>query len=600
MSLTQTRQAIKVRLQSEAARQWGIDETDLKNGSFDPLVDLLFGAFSVEMEKLWQEMEASRSRIVKRMAETVLPEVVTGIVPAHTVIRLGEQNQKGSVVISDQFSTSGSDGISFSPAGSYNLEGANVRIMASGDRIDRITGECIKQKIVQLNTGKQFLPNTCWLGIELPNEAEPESLCLFFNWTSVAEQIKYIPYISSIGFFYQNEQTKTNVPLTFKIGIDGIQSNSGALQNEENVRAYYDQHFVTLQTAGLNFKSNQRKYPAEWESLLDDQAKAMFSEQLLWIKLVCPASISPEALGNMLAFTNCIPVLNRKRVHQRGRLQALFNVYALKDENGFLGIDQVLNGDGEELKPAESSSQPGNTYTLRRRNVARFDRRDAFETLSDVTAKMRDDLAAFDALDNSILSGHLEQINRSIRKMNEHLESFDYELPQIYLMANTRSAGNILDIYFWTSRGSAANGLPAMTKLNPESANSQKFENVYLMLPTIGGKDAPEETAMRNAFREAMLTRGKAVTIEDFRIIARNLPGLFASDIHVRKILDIGEPLKEGVRKIIEVMITPDVGRSMTEEYWMQQARLVKNTLTQRSTGVIPLFVSVKGYNWKV
>ena len=108
------------------------------------------------------------------------------------------------------------------------------------------------------------------------------------------------------------------------------------------------------------------------------------------------------------------------------------------------------------------------------------------------------------------------------------------------------------------------------------------------------------ETQMQKAFKEAILTRGKAVTIEDFRTIAKGILGDLALHIDVKKSLSIGEANKEGVRRILEVSIKPDLTQKQTEEYWLKTAQHVKNTLEQCSTGVLPMFVSVLGYNWKL
>ena len=609
MPIVENRASIKQRLRAEAARQWGLDENDLKNGSFDPLVDLLFGAFAVETEKVWHELEAARSRVVKRMVETVLPEVVTGILPAHSVLMARPGSGPAEVHPRDQFIAAGGDSACFSPAGLFELSGATVQYVATGTRIDKPGTGNSRETAIRLNGGKSMEAHTVWVGIEVPVAGASDALVLFLNWGTLAEQTRYLSYTSSIKFFYGRDGSLARLPIPApaRSGIHTTSQDSSPepgfmARYEDTVRRFYSPHFVTLDHLPLTDKRHRRKYPEEWESLLDTAEKALFQQELFWIKMVCPAAFTPDALDRMEIATNCFPVVNRKLIRQRGKLQPLFNVYALTDESGFLSIDKVMNGDGEELTPVGQNSalNGNNVYSLRKRNVARFDHRDAFEKLTDVTHHLRDDLAAFNALDNSILTTHLDTINRGITKLREHLDSFTHQLPLIHILVRTRSLGTVLDVHFWSSLGSRGNGVAAQTKLKPEPTNHFKTDVALLMVPSSGGRDPLDEGQMQRAFREAILTRGKAVTVEDFRTIALGIVGDSAAQVTVRKNLSIGEGAKEGVRLVLEVGIIPDASQKQTEEFWLKQAQLVKNTLEQRSTGVLPLVVQVEGFSWKV
>ena len=606
MAIVENRESIKKRLQSEAARQWGIDESDIKNGSFDPLVNLLFGALSVESEKVWHEMEVSRSHVVKRMVETVLPEVVTGIVPAHSVMMAKTSSESVTWAPVDQFYTSGNEPVYFSPAGTFNVNGANIQYIATGTGIDKIGSSFQREPMIRLTGEKSLAVQTCWIGIEPPANAETNELVLFINWASISDRAKFLPFTSSLKFSVASGNFSENVPLETSQGIKTTEKPANgpdwAHDYEKTVRDFYYHHFVTLDNLPFTDGRQLSKYPPEWELNLEIEEKALFYQPLLWIKIICPAAVTSDGLSRLEITNQCFPVINRKLIRQRGKLQPLFNVYALTDRSGFLGIHRVINGDGTELLPVNQKdlNKGQDVYALRNKNVGRFDHRDAFEKLTDVTAHMRDDLAAFNTLDNSILNNHLETINKGIIKLKEHLDSFEYELPLTYLMVRTRSQGSVLEVYFWASLGSKANGLTPQTRLNAESANQYKSETSVLMLPTSGGRDSLDESQMQKAFKEAILTRGRAVTIEDFRTIAKGILGNSVVGVEVKKGLNVGESTKEGVRRILEVIITPDASRKFSEEYWIEQTQLLKNTTEQRSTGVLPLYICVHGFNWRI
>ncbi len=609
MSIVESKESIKRRLQAEAARQWGVDENDLKNGSFDPLVDLLFGAFAIETEKLWQEMEVSRSRVVKRMVETVLPEVVTGIVPAHSVLMARPVLAASDIQPTDQFVAPGNEGVCFSPAGRFGLSGAKVGYIATGARIDKLGSTCQREPLIRLMGGKGIPAHTAWIAVEPSPAGLGDQLVLFLNWEALADRAKYLSYTPSVRYYHGSDGSLTAKPMPVQssMGIRPVRSEVSQPRTpleeyEYRVREFYYPQFVTLDTLSLSGRQALKRYPDAWEPLLEAAEKALFQEELVWIKMEFPAPVTPEALERLLVVTNCFPVLNRRLIRQRGKLQPMFNVYALTDEAGFLGIHTVWNGDGEELRPVseKAPSKADNVYSLRLRNIARFDQRDAFEKLNDVTAHLRDDLAAFNALDNSIVNTHLDTINKGIGKLREHLDKQEVALPRIYLLVYTKSEGTKVDIHFWTSLGSKANGMAPQTKLNAEPTNEIKTEGAVLLLPTSGGQDPLDESQMRRAFRQTILTRGKAVTVEDFRTIAADQLGSLVSTVRVNKGLSLGEGTGEGVRRTMEVLLVPDPGQRHPEEFWLRQAQLVKNALEQRSTGVLPLFVSVEGYSWKV
>jgi hypothetical protein len=608
MALIENRESIKRRLQEEAARQWGIEESEVKNGSFDPLVNLLFGALAVESEKIWHEMEASRSRIVRRMVETVLPEVVTGIIPAHAVMVARPASGSAEIHPTDQFSVQGNDQICFSPAGSYKLSGVKIMFIATGARVDKIGPSATREQVIRLDVDKALPPQTCWLGITPPDDLNMDEMVLFMNWPTLTDRARCLSFTSSMQFFY-DQRSETNQPASIpsSMGIKPIvngspRDNTFFEAYEKTARDYYHPHFITLRQLPLTDKRQLKKYPFSWEQTLEDAEKALFQDDLLWIRVNCPPSITPDVMDRMEVTANCFPVLNRKLIRQRGKLQPLFNVYALTDEKGFLTIDKVLNGDGEALSPVTQKevSKGQNVYALRMKNVGRFDHRDALQNLTDLTTHMRDDLAAFNTLDNTILNTHLEMINKGVSKLKEHIETADYELPLIYLMVRTKSRGNMIDVYFWSSVGSKGNGFPAQTRLLPDSGNQIKTEAAMLLLPTAGGRDPMDDSQRQKAFREAILTRGKAVTIEDFRTIAKGVLGTSAIHVEVKKSLNIGEANREGVRRILHVNIVGNPAQKQTEEFWLKQAQEVKNTLEQRSTGVLPMFVSVEGFKWKL
>ncbi len=594
--VTESRHTIRERMLREAARQWGTDASG--RGSSDPLVELLFGAFSVEMEKIRNEIAISRAASVQRLMETILPENLTGILPAHAVM-YSRPAAGGDTTAhrTDQFVTPGKDGHYFTPSGSYPLTDATIEIIATGNRIDKFNPATLQRSaFLQPLSGAVVPPHTCWLG--LPGTAIRKNLTLFFDWPAGSDALPaYLP-----AFLFETAPGK---PVPCTLGLTTAEEAfvpPSLHEAEKSIREIYQNQFLTVHLDNLTESLVPRNYPPEWEKVLEPAEKVLFTQKCCWLRLTVPPAVPVQALQHLNILTNCFPVINRQLVHQRGRIQPICNVYGLTDTGNFLGMEKVLNGDGQELLPADrqDSRSAAGTYTLRNRNVARFDNRDAFTLLNEVTSRLRDDLAAFEALDNSILSSHIAQVHKSVRKLKDHLDTLDYELPMIYLTANTRAEGNILDTYFWSAPGADGNGIPPGTRLTEVARNSYKSESNQLVIASAGGRNPLNAEQQLQTFREALLTRGKAVTKEDFRTIALNMLSGTSATVQIEKKLDVSEKPKEGVRQLLELTIFPDAAVSLPEAYWQKSGYLVKKALEQRSTGVLPLFVKVNGFEWRI
>ncbi len=600
----ENRDSIKRRLWSEATRQWGYGEQEVSEEAFDPLVDLLMGAFSVEAEKLWHEVTQAKSRVVKQLIENILPEVATGILPAHAVCFIQPPpGETAELPVTDQFFVPGVEESWLTPAGSFRMTTAQVKLVAGGQSIELLNAATGRRETFVQLTGARSLPShTLWIGLQLPTSSVPmERIPLFINWLSELDRARYLPYTVSLRFL-----DSTGKSLSASSGLGGMDESkevpiSFLSEHAHEILGFYEPHYYTLDVPWGD-RSQIKKYPLVWNDILEDQEKVLLDEPLFWVEIKCPPAYTPDALSKMQILTNCFPMMNRRLVRQRGRIQPLFNVYALSDETDFLAIEKVLDGDGKALLPAQEISQDKGrgTYLLRNRTVARFDRRDAFEKLTDVVHHLRDDLAAINALDNSLLTPHLEIVARSVAKLKESMSTLDSQLPKIYLMANSRVGGGMLDVHYWTSPGAKGNGISAGTQLTAESSNQTQTSGGVLLVPTTGGRAPLNEEETRKAFREALLTRGRAVSREDFRILAKKVTGQAASSIQVRKALSVGQGVREGVVNTLEVTLTPDSRQSFPESFWLGMAQQVKNQLVQRSANVLPLYVQVEGYTWKL
>ena len=85
-----------------AARLWGYPEDETES-SFDPLVNVLFSACALELEKISNEIHASRARLLERMVQLLSPEVLCSPLPSHAVMHAKSIDRTAWLEESDQF-----------------------------------------------------------------------------------------------------------------------------------------------------------------------------------------------------------------------------------------------------------------------------------------------------------------------------------------------------------------------------------------------------------------------------------------------------------------------------------------------------------------
>src|SRR6266571_411097 len=100
--MMENREQIKNRMIKTAARLWGYSEDETES-SFDPLVGLLFSASALELEKISNEIQATRARLLERMVQLLSPEVLSGPLPAHAVLYARAVEEEARLQDTDQF-----------------------------------------------------------------------------------------------------------------------------------------------------------------------------------------------------------------------------------------------------------------------------------------------------------------------------------------------------------------------------------------------------------------------------------------------------------------------------------------------------------------
>jgi hypothetical protein len=527
----EAKDVIKKRLLKQAGRQWDFSK-EPENGEpvdFDPLVDLLFGAFASEMERIAHRVETVESRVVQRVFELIVPETANKPTPAYSVINLVPKFSEGQVEpILNRFSHYSSKlrkEFFFSPAGSFKVIDSAVSTICFGLKAYQLITPTNKiPKPVNWGYGGGFDPGICWVGLRLSTDITSlDGVSLFFEWANLKQKEELLKNSQYIKISH-NDQI-----IPFTRGIKDLtettsDKHSFLRDHELSVQRELQNHFITFELSDVMPELTRSNFPPEWHQVLSDDQLTLFSEPLVWLKLVFPPVITTQLFEQMVIQTNCFPVLNvrlRPDTTKNHPLRAFFNAFPLllEPDEYFYEVINVINSNSIRLEPADQSEGSGNhTYVVRTGGVARFDKRNSLESLHNLLNLIRDEAHSFMAIgsdDYNETVKELKSLHEPLVKIANRLkESKQIEgLP--YIVVNTADASYVTCQY-WTTTGGEANAIPSNERLEAIQQGNL-FDSVQFVQPVRGGRQKLPPESQLSLVKKLLLSRNQIVTHADLK-----------------------------------------------------------------------------------
>jgi hypothetical protein len=605
-----------------AARAWGYPEAEAEN-NFDPLVSMLLSACSIELEKISGEIHSSRARVLERLVQLLSPDALTGALPAHAVacatpvermLELKEDDQyyinrklpglsdNDEAILKDMF---------FSPTGSFQLNRASIRFMATGNLLYRVSNNIHKELISQAEAGKDLPACTLWLGIDEPGVSLKNTLFYFDLRNEAYKQLFY--HQLSKAVWYWNDQVMAHSPGYGPRSISGEhldledvlkKDDDTAGKIKRNINAFYKPYFVTLldKTDHAINEDNEILSGMIAETFTGKAAKFLNQEPLRWICIDFPQTISSKLLQDVVCVMNCFPVFNRRIHDLTHRLQELVNIVPLQTEDIFLDLDEVSNDEGKTLntRTFQDKADEGFSLLLRNGGVGRFDERDASSIVDYLVQLLRDESASFSSLGNDFMNNEMKQLQQIINKLEQRLFSRQITLEQIpYLVIRNNSKAFFKNIFirYWSTCGKEANNIKAGTSLRLYKGSGIENNHVLLVTTTVGGRNKLSTTESVLAYKSALLSKDRLITSEDIKAFCNYQLGEKVKRIDIQKGIMIHPDERQGFIKTIDVTI--GINRKdyedMTEKgeivFWAENLKLL---LDEKSVGLLPYRVYIQ------
>lgn len=609
------KEEIKSRMVRRAAEFWGYQENEID--AFDPLVTMLLEACSVEFEKIADEVENTRFRVLERLASLMNPEIADIMRPAHAILQTRSVDPFTIIMPHEQFYYKKPVGmgintdyynneIYFSPIYPFRIFDGRVRFLGSSQGLFKVDKSNFKIPLNARNQRNQEPDEhrSLWLGLELNHAIEGlEGLSFFFDWLNEPKKDIFYDTLNRAEWFLDDIKLETQVGLFPEYPeLMSLENEYDSLRKiEVQLKLYYEKFFVTIQrNRDLKFKDYERKtYPEAFVRYFGNEVAQQMKDHLVWLEIRFPHELDINAFRNLGCTINSFPVMNRKLNKLTYSPQENLNIIPLESEEPFLAVKSITDDRNTTYKftPFIALDKlETNTYTLRQQGVSRFDNRNAKELLYYVLEMLHDESKAFSAMDTGFLAETILQINQHIANIEQKLQlsqlAATQKAPIPFVVIKPQSDDDNLYIEFWTCDGEMANRIPAGPIL-PYSDTFLQKDEVYLLTNTFGGADRLRETDKINQFKQNLLTRGRLVTLEDIKAACWAMAGEKIREIRVSKNFMTSHSPDAGVIRCILIELVPVSTRDFNIEEWENTAGMLRVSLESRSAMNLPYYIVI-------
>jgi len=556
--MAKSRKDIVRDLLKEANYYWYEKNEDIVNPlnpeGFDPVVDKIFKANALELEKLYAEIDESQREILLGLAQALVPEESLLPEPGYTIACVNSKADRIYTSPEDKYQIVGQSDTGekieyyFTPLLEHSFPRCELKAVLTHNLAIQI--EKNKPKVVSESGGSNST-SEIWLGFDF-GKVEPNDTLSFFLGNRIIDNFDKDHYLfHNAKWLLLGEK---EVPLHTTQGVGGRSSadNSDLFSSLDISDTYEKRIFRRLDNCFLlvdipleinNYKSDVP--PGFTERQLTEALQ--LKQPLCWIKIQCSLPIPDRYLFDNTLHPNCIPLVNRRLLSG----QVVKNnydriIFPLPTTDLFLDIHKVedARSKGEEtsyhrvdfLNPG---NQPG-TYSLRGGSrVRRLNREDASKQIQRLLEVIQDEYSTFKEKGINRLREDFDVIEKAINRIRSQLSDYfreEISKATYFGIANFRPGVSRLYYHYWETQGDALKQLGDKVKLEVTSTDVKSADS-YSVVPIRKGKGALTQEDYINQIKISLLSGGKILTRADVERYCRSRYGQFI------KVVDIGRKL---------------------------------------------------------
>ncbi len=579
MSEVLSKEIIKSRMFKHAASYWQYNDTDID--SFDPIVKLLIEACAVEMYKVHTEITNSNVKVLDKLASLLTPDVMVSPRPAHAIIHakpldanlfvnpaIQLYHQK-KVASKPNGPLDSNLDIYFSSTGIYKLFNSKVKYLANNDNLYFVNEQLNKEFFINTSQYKNIKPNTLWIGLELNDKVEElNHLSFYFDWKNINNKDEYFKLLEDSKWYLGDKLLKTKKGSSYQFYnkthfTDPDEEFELVNVIELEANKYYENRFITIDnyndTYG-NLADLKQQWPTDFENYFDRKELGKIDGKVLWFRVELGARFDNVLLNDLSVQTNCFPICNRKMNEVRYRLQNQVNIVPLLSEEPFLAIKNVYGLNNNEYSQSkgtiDNKNLPG-TFTIREGGVERFDTRNAKEYLEYLIELLRDESSSFSAFGADFISSIIKDLNQNIALIEQKLKQNINQIKNTpaYLFITPHTEGENIFVQYWNTLGADANNIRQGTKMELYLGTELDRNSILLLSNTFSGRNKLDAQQKLDAYKYALTTRNRIVTLEDIKSYCWKELGSKITEVNIQKGLAISPMPNEGIIATLDVYL---------------------------------------------
>jgi len=609
-----SKESVKARMLQNATKVWGLKSPQ----SLDPFVKLLIDAFSTEVFKANNEIQTVNARILEKLAKLLTPSIYTHPIPAHAVAFTLPYESSEILLEHTEFffrkqmtSTVKSESdkqlnIPFTPVGNVRINKIQTAVMFVGNTCYSVDDRLNKIPVARFQ-GKPEDYRKITIGVDVSryaNENFPKYISVFCSnpaFEHIDFVYKLLPYITV---------TSNGNPLFVREGLsyltnsqqDGYEQmfREQSIRNKaiEDIKSIYRHKFIEITGLSNSLFSEPGILPQNLDFLNEKEEirKQLGDKRYLWLTFEFPPQFSAEILDNFSFVMNAFPIYNRGWKKTEYSLDIMGNNIPLVTDEGehFLYVDEVQDGDGRrytEIPFTPADDLKKGLYTVRKGGMERFTNRNAVDMIANVLELTRDEIAAFSLLNRDNVKGVLSEMSDKMKTMVQKVNNAKRNIRQElnYVIMEPVEKTDHTYASFWVTHCTLANHMRPGTELS----NQLKSQTVVLLTETIGGAEEQKGTDSIQAYRYALTTRDKIISLEDVKNYCRMVLKDEVKEVRVRRGTMISNRPKEGFVRTVEIEIIPQNYSFYGRAYWENMANILRNQIISKAIDGIEYVVKI-------
>lgn len=595
---------IRNRILKNARDHWGIKNTS----DFDPLVKLLIEALSTELFNVSNDVQNLENRVLDKISRILASDTLTCALPAHGIAHARPHEPIEYIDTKTQFffrkkmkdknesGTENTADIFFSPLKPIKVFNADIIYLASGTNLFNIDNQQNKSLSTKSNSGFSLEKHTLYIGIRPPSTLKIlNGLSFYFDWRNYAVNNGIYDLLALSKWSVNNSAVNISLNKFYtepRQNFDHLFDNHDILnQLTEDVHSFYANRFLTIDDEDITPEYPQLQfYPKEFEQVFPAGSLINLKKEILWIKVVFPASFTEVMLDELNISINAFPVVN-KRIHDfKHRLKMMTNIIPVKvmDHDQFLSVQSLTDRLGNtytEIPHSHDDESSAGSFSIRYGGSERFDNRNAKEVVDYLFELLRDEKASFSAYGSDFLNSSLKELEQNISVIEQKTKAQLSTIKELlnYIIVKPLNNADIMFLEFWTTNAEIGNQIKSGSQLQSFENSKMIPESIFLLSNTLGGRSRLNAANRVQAFKYGLTTGNRIVTQSDVINFCHYELGSKIKAVKITKGLMVAQNPKEGFIKTTDIIITPAKYNELNKEEWESILEITKSKLDNRS-----------------